>query len=447
MDSTILNLYNHFKNHPIISTDSRTVKVNSIFFALKGENFNGNKYAEEALAKGAYLAVIDEPGYDKGNKYLLTANALKTLQELAKYHRQRLNIPFIGITGTNGKTTTKELVNSILQKKFKTVSTSGNLNNHIGVPLTLLSCNSNTEIAIIELGANHPGEIADLCDIAQPGFGIITNIGLAHIEGFGSFDNIVKTKKALYDYIREKKGLVFVNKNNSLLTELSENISRIFYGTDDTCDTYGKLIQNSPFLKVEITTNSKLQTSNSKLPSTINYQLSTKLVGAYNFENILASVCIGSYFGVSLSDIKSAIENFMPSGYRSQFIETKANKVIMDAYNANPTSMVAAINNFASLNFENKIAIIGDMFELGNAAAIEHKKIIELLKKQDFEETFFIGPEFSAALKSYKSYKSYKSFKSTDAATDYFRTHPLFSKTILVKGSRGIKLEKIMDTF
>lgn len=479
MSISIDQLYNFFLKYPLISTDSRDVKPESIFFSLKGENFNGNKFAAEALSKGAAMAVVNEKKYCKDERYILVDNSLKSLQELAKYHRENLNIPVIGITGTNGKTTTKELLNSVLQNNYKTVSTFGNFNNHIGVPLTILTCTQDTEIAIIEMGANHPGEIAELCEIAKPDFGIITNIGKAHIEGFGSYKNIVNTKKALYDYIADKKGTVFVNIDNSQLLKLSENIDRVLYGTnssklitpDSTISNQilclGEMLENNPFINIKLYSKSKNDIIHHvpfslyepvyklyPLPYTLRYIpyiLQTKFIGDYNFENILAAACIGFYFGISLDEIKVSIENFIPGSYRSQFIETAKNKIIMDAYNANPTSMVAAINNFAALKFDNKVAILGDMFELGKDSFAEHKKIVNLLILQNFENAILIGPEFTSAVKALQlkfniQTLNFKLFISSDEAADYFKSTPLLAKTILIKGSRGIKLEKIVDT-
>ncbi len=428
MITSVEDLYNLYLKFPAVSTDTRSIKEQSIFFSLKGDNFNGNKFAAEALAKGAAFAVVDEPEFCREEKYILVEDVFQMLQNLAIYHRKQLDIPVVGITGTNGKTTTKELIFTILNKKYKTISTAGNFNNHIGVPLTVLSCSKNTEIAIIEMGANHPGEIAQLCEIAKPNHGIITNIGKAHLEGFGSFDNIIETKNALYEYVRRINGVVFVNKDDTLLTQLSEDIERIFYGTDKYCQFYGKTLESNPFLNLKF----KVQHSAFKI-------LRTHFIGEYNFENILAAACIGNYFGVPVKDIKSAIENYIPAGYRSQFIETDKNKIIMDAYNANPSSMEAAINNFASLNFTNKIALIGDMFELGKEAAIEHEKIINLLKKQNFESIILIGPEFSAVNDGFAA------FENSEEASAWLKANPQISKTILIKGSRGIKLEKVLE--
>jgi UDP-N-acetylmuramoyl-tripeptide--D-alanyl-D-alanine ligase len=440
---TTAELYKIYLNHPLVCTDTRLIKKDSLFFCLKGNNFNGNAFADDALEKGAAYVIIDEPEFLKNEKYILVKDTLSSLQELAKHHITKLKtqnskLKIIGITGTNGKTTTKELIYSVLGKKYRTVATAGNLNNHIGVPLSILSVNDNTEIAIIEMGANHPGEIAQLCEIACPEFGLITNIGIAHIEGFGSFENIVATKKALYDYISKINGILFVNGNDSLLMKLSENINRITFGNTGLSglDCYAELLENNPFVKLKW--NSNVLTQNPKL-KTHNLVIQTNLIGAYNLENILAAICIGKYFKVSDEQIKQGLEEYKPDSYRSQFIDSGRNKIIMDAYNANPASMELAVNNFAGLNFDNKVAIIGDMFELGKNALSEHEKIIRLLRKQKFEKTILVGPLFSEVNDGFQS------FPDSEATCQYLKSNPLFNKTILIKGSRGMKMEKILE--
>ncbi len=421
-------LYKIFLNHPNISTDTRRIIPNSIFFSLKGDTFDGNLFAASAIEQGAAYAIIDNENYFIDNsKYLLVKDVLQTLQELAICHRQHLTIPFIGITGTNGKTTTKELINAVLSQKYKTLATIGNLNNHIGVPLTILSITDKHKIAIIEMGANHIGEIGDLCKISQPDYGIITNIGKAHLEGFGSIEGVIKAKNDLYIYIKNKKGKVFINTNNELLMSLSNDIDKITYGINDADFCYGKLISTDPNVEVSYHYNDN------------EYTIKTNLVGAYNFENIMAAICVGIYFNVEHTIIKDALETYTPSNSRSQIVKTSHNTVILDAYNANPSSMENAILNFAKMDVENKVLIIGDMLELGSYSLDEHQNILNLIEKNNLKDVILVGKDFS------KQNKNYKSFNNSDEARDYLIKNPIKNATILVKGSRGIKLEKIMD--
>ena len=429
---TITELYKIYQKHPEINTDTRCIKTGSMFFCLKGNNFNGNLFADEAIAKGAAYVIIDEASYQKNDRYILVNNSLSALQDLALHHRKQLNIPIIGITGTNGKTTTKELVHAVLSKKYKTVATAGNLNNHIGVPLSLLSIGNETEIAIIEMGANHLGEIGQLCEMSCPDYGIITNVGIAHLEGFGNFDNIVTTKKALYDYIIKRNGMLFVNGNDSLLMKLSENARRITYGNNSSFNYYAEIIENRPFVKLK-------WGYKDNISSTLDYYtIQTNLIGEYNFENILTAISIGKYFKVSDENIKQGLEAYKPDSYRSQFIDTGKNKIIMDAYNANPSSIELAINNFARLQLNNKILILGDMLELGKDALTEHDKIIRQLKNKKFDKIILIGPVFTEVNDNFES------FPDSETASQYLISNPLLNKTILIKGSRGIKLEKIL---
>jgi UDP-N-acetylmuramoyl-tripeptide--D-alanyl-D-alanine ligase len=438
---TAAELYKIYLKHPVVCTDTRAIRKDALFFCLKGNNFNGNAFAYEAIEKGAAYVIIDEAEYRRNEKYILVKDALSSLQELARHHVTKLKtqnskFKIIGITGTNGKTTSKELIYAVLSKKYSTAATAGNFNNHIGVPLSILSVSKDSEIAIIEMGANHPGEIAQLCEIACPDYGLITNIGIAHTEGFGSLENIISTKKALYDYVGKIKGLLFVNGNDSLLMKLSENINKITFGNNKVFDCYAELVENNPFVKLKWKSN--VFTQNTEL-KTQNFVIQTSLIGAYNFDNILAAICIGKYFKVSDEQIKQALEDYKPDSYRSQFMDTGKNKIIMDAYNANPASMELAVNNFAELKFDNKIAIIGDMFELGKNALSEHEKIIRLLKKQKFEKTILVGPLFSEVNDGIQS------FPDSETACQYLKSNPLFNKTILIKGSRGMKLEKILE--
>jgi UDP-N-acetylmuramoyl-tripeptide--D-alanyl-D-alanine ligase len=425
----IYKLYSLFLKHPKICTDTRNIVKDSIFFALKGESFNGNKFAEQAINEGCAYAVIDQKEYHKSEKYILVEDTLTTLQELAMYHRQQLNIPIIGITGTNGKTTTKELINIVLSKKYKTHATKGNLNNHIGVPLTILDTPKDTEIAIVEMGANHPGEIALLSKIANPNYGIITNIGRAHLEGFGSFEGILKTKKELYDHIKQSKGYLFVNHEDELLINISKEIKRFTYGNNINADSKGKFLQASPFMVMELHSKKGI------------LYVRSKLIGNYNFDNAMAAAAIGRYFKINDLEIKSAIESYIPSNNRSQLMKTDNNIVIVDAYNANPTSMTASINNFFHIKANKKSLILGDMLELGNVSKIEHENIIKLLNENNFNNVYLVGNIFyNTEIKH-----CFKKFKEVKELVDYLKNNPIKDNTVLIKGSRGIKLEKSIE--
>jgi UDP-N-acetylmuramoyl-tripeptide--D-alanyl-D-alanine ligase len=428
MNISTEKLYTVFKKYPRITTDSRDIPTDSIFFALKGDNFDGNKYAAEAIAKGAAIAVIDNEKYKKDERFLLTDNVLSTLQELAHYHRMQLKTKVIGITGTNGKTTTKELIAKVLSSQFNTKATTGNLNNHIGVPLTLLSLTEDLEFAVVEMGANHPGEIEVLSEIADPDYGIITNIGKAHLEGFGSFEGVIKTKGELYDFLRNKNGKVFINSDNSILKKISGGLDKITYGTTDGVFCKGKIINTAPFVSLEYKTGN------------ISDRIDSKLFGSYNFENILAAIAIGAYFGVSKSNIKTAIESYEPSNNRSQILKTGSNTVIMDAYNANPTSMRAAIDSFIKSNYKNKMLILGDMLELGKDSAYEHNEILNIITGSGIDDVILVGPVFCSVADT----NGNKCFKETEGATNYIRNNRISGKTILLKASRGIHLESIV---
>lgn len=436
MQNTIQELYRLFLKHPLICIDSRKVLKNSIFFGLKGENFNGNEFAEEAIKKGAAYSVIDDENFKKNECCILVANTLESLQELSRYHRKNLNIPLIAITGTNGKTTTKELVNSILSKKFKTKSTSGNLNNHIGVPLTILSAQKDTELLVIEMGANHIGEIEKLCKIADPTLGIITNIGKAHLEGFGSEEGIIKAKSELYKHIESTKGTACVNINNPLLVKLSETLNRILYGDDPKADVIGKILGVDPFVKLSWSYKNPKNTKTDK-----EYFIKSKLIGAYNFENILAAITVGCYFNIEPEKINTAIEEFSPHNNRSQIIKKDNKTIILDAYNANPTNMEVAITNFKNMAGDKKIAIIGDMLELGEYSEKEHIKILQLLGEQNFYQVLLVGPIFYRTSEK----KEYQRFENTEAAYIWLKNHPLPKSVILIKASRGMKLEFLAD--
>ncbi len=425
MNISINDLYSIYKQYTKVTTDSRDIPPNSIFFALKGDNFDGNKYAEDAIKNGAAYAVIDDKKYKTSEKFLLTRDVLSTLQELAHYHRKQLNLTLIGITGTNGKTTTKELIARVLESQFNIKATTGNFNNHIGVPLTLLSLSDEQEFAVVEMGANHPGEIELLCNIAQPDYGIITNIGKAHLEGFGSFEGVIKTKGELYNFLIKNNGKVFINTDNEILAEISEGLEKITYGSERGNYCRGKFINSTPYVSLEY------ESTNTK------DIIHSKLYGSYNFENILAAITIGIYFGISDNNIRMAIESYESTNNRSQIIMTSSNTVIMDAYNANPTSMKAAINSFAESDYNNKMLILGDMLELGKESLHEHKEILQMITKFGITDIILVGPVFCDVVKN----SGFKCFKNSSEATKYLKDNRIKGKTILLKASRGIHLE------
>jgi len=407
-------------------TDTRSIQKNDMFFALKGPNFNGNSYAVLALQKGASYAVIDEKDYLNPEipQILLVEDSLKTLQELARYHRQKLGLKIISLTGSNGKTTTKELINAVLSQKYTTVATKGNLNNHIGVPLTLLSMNEQTEIGVVEMGANHLKEIEFLCKIAQPDYGYITNFGKAHLEGFGSIEGVIKGKSELYEYLINNDKTVFINADDQIQVKILKNHNKKFsYGTNTTANQQIELLNTHPFVSV-------------KTDST---EIETQLVGVYNFHNIAAAISIGKYFNVPLEKIKQAIKNYVPDNNRSQIIKRGNKEIILDAYNANPSSMKAALDNFSVISDKSKAVILGDMFEVGITAAQEHQDIANYALKKEFKEIFLIGENFNKVdANNTKKFKSYEDFKN------YLTTTDLKVKYILIKGSRGMALERIL---
>lgn len=415
---SIENLYSLFLEHKLIDTDTRKIRKGGLFFALKGDNFNGNKFAKEAIDKGASVAIIDEAKY-KTDKTILVNDVLTTLQQLANYHRKQLNTPIIALTGSNGKTTTKELINAVLSKKYKTTATQGNLNNHIGVPLTLLSLIPETELGIIEMGANHLKEIEFLCTIAEPNYGYITNFGKAHLEGFGSVEGVVKGKSELFDFLRNTNGKVFLNTDDKKQVKQSKGIEAIHFNADT--------IQ---FLEADPNVTVKFE----------NEFIKSQLIGKYNYNNIAAAIAIGNYFKVSSIKIKGAIENYVPSNNRSQIIQKDTNKIILDAYNANPTSMQAALENFQQLKDKKKIIFLGDMFELGVNSKEEHQKIALLATNSNFNETFLIGKAFSTtSVKNAFIYDSFEAFKASNNKLN------INNATILIKGSRGMALERILE--
>lgn len=429
---TITQLYDVFFKNPVITTDSRKITPGCIFFALKGANFNGNSFAHSAISEGASYAIIDEPQSPGNDQFILVDDVLTALQQLATWHRKQLGLPIIAITGSNGKTTTKELTASVLKQKFKVDFTQGNLNNHIGVPLTLLTFSSNTEIGVVEMGANHPGEIEFLCNIAQPDLGLITNVGKAHLEGFGSFEGVIKTKSEMYRYIENTSGAIFIHGENQYLTKVVGNkLKKITYGTQEGSWLRGEIVDSSPFLNLRVW-----------FPSGILY-FNTRIIGNYNFENILAATAIGKHFGVDPLLIKKGIEEYIPANNRSQFIKAGTNQIIMDAYNANPTSMKASINNFLAIDSPRKIVILGDMLELGEHSASEHQQIVDLLRHEPQILVIIVGNEFSKT----KIPENFLIFRNAIEVKGFISSNPVNDSLILIKGSRGIGLEKILDVF
>lgn len=423
-------IYRLFKQYPIVVTDTRKVVLDSLFFALKGDNFNGNKFALSAIEKGCRFAIVDEKEYAIDDRFILVDDVLTCLQELAREHRRELDIPILAITGTNGKTTTKELVCEVLKKKFKTVATAGNLNNHIGVPLTLLSMKEDTEFGIVEMGANHPKEIKFLCEIAEPNFGLITNVGKAHLEGFGSFEGVVKTKKELYDYMYQENGKVFVNTDNKLLIEMLHTQEVVSYGNNEESYSKAKFLQAEPYLVLEL-----------RSPKIGKLYIKTKLIGAYNFENALAAVTLGRFFEIDEIEIKNALEEYIPSNNRSQLKQTEKNVLFLDAYNANPTSMKVAVENFANMTRKNKVLILGDMLELGADSEKEHTALLEFIKENQLKEVYLVGDIFCKV----NDNNQFKTFAKTVDLIDVLEKTELQNQYILIKGSRGIRLEQVIE--
>ncbi len=439
-----------------VSTDSRAIEEKCMFFALKGDNFDGNNYAISALEKGAAIAVIDDEDVYQCNpmfedSLILVEDVLSTLQQLARYNRLRYKIPVIALTGTNGKTTTKELIAATLSTKYKTVSTIGNLNNHIGVPLTLLRINAETEAAVIEMGASAPGEIDLLSSLVCPSFGLVTNVGKAHLQGFGSYEGVKKAKGELYDNLQEHKKIAFVNTDNPELMDMTRQRPKLHfvpYGVKSNCARIVSAEDGSPFLKL-IIPNPHL------LDSPKEIEIKTHLIGNYNADNVLAALCISSYMAVPTDDAVAAIEGYVPSNNRSQMTKTERNTLIIDAYNANPTSMKASIENFAVLKGESKVLVLGDMLELGADSVKEHCAIIELLANLHPDRVFLVGAEFGKAVaemdslpageKSGKTGLALQLFNDSVALRDFLLAEPLDGKTILIKGSRGTRLERIFD--
>jgi len=415
----IKEIYALFQQHSTVCTDSRKITNGAMFISLRGDKFNGNKYALKAIQDGCSYAIVDEKEYDIHQNIILVNNALKTLQDLATYHRSQLNIPLIGITGTNGKTTSKELINTILSSELNCYATKGNLNNHIGVPLSILEINKKHKIAIIEMGANHQKEIEFLCNIAQPTYGVITNIGSAHLEGFGNLQGVIDTKKELYKFISHNKGHLFVNAEDELLLSLSKGIMQKTYGKSG--DITGLVTDTTPLLSIKYN----------------NEIINSHLIGDFQFSNILLAICIGNYFNVSTQNIKRSIENYIPTNNRSQLIKTKTNTLILDAYNANPSSMKAMLNSFANQEYKNKLCILGDMLELGVEANKEHQEIITLTNELKLD-CIFVGEIFNSLTEN--------GFKTRNELAKNIQKNNIYNKTILLKGSRGIGLEQLIES-
>ena len=424
---SIIDLYDLFIHNPQITTDSRNCPKGSIFFALKGDKFDGNQYAGKALASGCVYAVIDNPDYYIGERTILVDNVLKTLQQLAHHHRKVLGLPIIGITGTNGKTTTKELLAAVLSTKFNLLYTEGNFNNHIGVPLTLLRLTHDHEMAVIEMGASHPGDIKELVDIVHPNYGIITNVGRAHLEGFGSFEGVIRTKGELYDYIRSSKGKIFIKKENEYLQSIAKGIEQITYGNGDDAFASGQVVSCDPFLVFNWKQQGKLHT------------VETHIIGSYNLDNVLAAVAVGRFFKIPAERISRAIAAYEPTNNRSQFKKTDNNELIIDAYNANPSSMKVALDNFITMPVQPKAIILGDMRELGPTSDELHAEVVAQIKKGQFDKVFLCGEHFS------KVGKEFSPFATTEAMVEELRKQPLKGYHILIKGSHSMGLEKLAD--
>ncbi len=423
----IEELYKIYQQYPAVQTDTRKIKEGDIFFALKGENFNGNSFAEKALEAGAAYAVIDEASFEISGKTVLVDDVLTALQQLAKHHREQFSIPFIAIIGSNGKTTTKELVHTVLSSSFITYATEGNLNNHIGIPLTILKIKMDAQIAIIEMGANHQKEIESYCAYAQPTHGIITNCGKAHLEGFGGIEGVRKGKGELFDYLRSNNGAAFVMWDYDYLQDMSKGITSVLkYGTANA-DIEGIVIQSEPFLEVAI--NKGVDTGIIK----------TQLVGDYNLPNVLVAVATGKYFNVPAASIKEAIENYSPSNSRSQLVEKGSNKIILDAYNANPSSMKLAIENFSRLQADNKVLMLGGMAELGEESLNEHKGIVEVINETSWKAVVLVGGDFL------KFQHPYTSFTNATEAREWLQQQHFENSHLLIKGSRSMQMEKVLD--
>jgi UDP-N-acetylmuramoyl-tripeptide--D-alanyl-D-alanine ligase len=429
--ASIQTLYQHYLNHPVVSTDTRAITKGCLFFALRGDHFDANTFAAQALQQGAAFAIIDREEFAINENCILVPDVLAALQALAKHHREQLTIPVVGLTGSNGKTTTKELIKAVLAEKYKVFATKGNLNNHIGVPLSILSMPLDVEIAVIEMGANHQKEIEMLCEIAQPTHGLITNVGMAHLDGFGGFEGVKKGKAELYAYLKKVDGFTFIYHNNPYLIEMSNTAGLnkiVYYGTAKENTISGELVNADPLIKLKWSTHRDTFTAQANL------------TGTYNFENILAAICIANFFEVDAEAINKGLADYFPINNRSQLTKTEKNQVICDFYNANPSSMLAALNNLQSLSAKHKTVIIGDMFELGPEAAAQHQEIIRRTLSHNFDEVLFIGENFFA----FSSLGGAKFFNTRTEAYDYLTEHSIKDSLILLKGSRGMALEQLL---
>lgn len=432
MITPIENLYDIFQKHPNISTDTRKITEGALFFALKGDNFDGNQYAVQALEKGAAYAVVDDSSLPPHKQFILVEDVLTTLQDLARYHRRRFGIPLIALTGSNGKTTTKELISSVLSDQYQAHYTQGNFNNHIGVPLTLLAMPTGTQVAIIEMGANHIGEIDELCHIAEPTHGLITNIGKAHLEGFGSLEGVKQAKSELYRFLEKNDGVVFINMDEPYLAELAAlNSRKVFYKQDINLDTQIPekqitFLGADPFVKAAFID-----------PVGDRYEIQTQLIGSYNFPNVMTAIALAKYFRVPPLIIKKSLENYTPTNNRSQIIEQDSNTFILDAYNANPTSMDKALDNFMTLTADKKVVILGDMLELGTESQAEHQKIFDKVQSLGFQQVCYIGDEFGKITQE-------QHWKNVEELKKWFKQQRWKGTYFLIKGSRGIKLEELL---
>ncbi len=424
---TIAQLYKLYLEHPYVETDTRKLREGCLFFALSGANFNGNTFAKQALEKGAAYAVIDDRAYAVDDKCIVVDDVLSTLQHLAKYHRLQLNIPFLAITGSNGKTTTKELIAAVLRKKYVTYATEGNLNNHIGVPLTILKIRNDAQMAIIEMGANHQKEIASYCEIAMPDHGLITNCGKAHIEGFGGIEGVRKGKGELYDYLKANDGTIFRNTDLDYLEDMSRGIKdETTYGSSNA-DYSGAAVMKDVFLGVKM------------LNKYAGTEIDTHLVGDYNFPNAMAAIAVGLHFGVGIDEIQNALAGYNPDNSRSQWLQKGTNRIILDAYNANPTSMRAAIANFAAATLPNKMLWIGGMKEMGSEELKEHKDLVEFVQQYPWTQVVLVGKEFNGINRVYLW------FENSAEAAEYIKAHQPDNNSILIKGSRGSIMEVLLE--
>ena len=424
-------LYRCFEQSRGVTTDTRRCEPGMMFFALRGENFDGNAYASKALDLGCFYVVIDNPHYnvEGDERVLLVDDVLTTLQQLARHHRRQLGTPIIGITGTNGKTTTKELVAAVLSKKYSILYTQGNLNNHIGVPLTLLSLTPAHEMAIVEMGANHPGDIKELVEIAEPDYGLITNVGLAHLQGFGSLEGVIRTKGELYDYLRgTEKKTIFLNVGNVYLSNIASGLEKVTYGQNTEAEVYGEIVACDPYLRFQW-----------KLCDGGWHEVATQLIGSYNIDNALCAAAVGCYFGVGVEEISAALAGYVPQNNRSQLTKTEHNTLIVDAYNANPTSMRAALDNFARMEVPRKMAILGDMKELGDAAADAHQEVVDRLATCGFDEVWLVGEAFA------KTEHGQRTFVDVEAVKNFLQESMPEGYYILIKGSNSMKLASLVS--